>query len=335
MLLSRKRIWRFSLGLLLLACVVCSGCWRGRHHAREAAYISAPEAFLRDQVATVYNKTATVKNGERVEILERDRRFAKVRTASGVEGWVEQRYLVSQKVYDGFQELARQEQNDAPQATALTRNSTNVHLTPSREAEHLYQLAQGNKVSLLKRTTTEKVLPGMPRMESSEKQAAPVLEDWWLVRDEQGHVGWVLGRMLDVDIPLDVAQYAEGQRIVADFVLDQVQDGAQKIPQYLVLLTEPQDGMPFDFNQIRVFTWNVKRHRYETAYRERGLNGVLPVTISQESFGKEGMLPVFVVRVKDDAGNIAERKYKLDTPIVHRVLTPGEQPGNSSHKRNR
>ena len=330
-----KRIWRFSLGLLLLACVVCSGCWRGRHHAREAAYISAPEAFLRDQVATVYNKTATVKNGERVELLERDRRFAKVRTASGVEGWVEQRYLVSQKVYDGFQELARQEQNDAPQATALTRNSTNVHLTPSREAEHLYQLAQGNKVSLLKRTTAEKVLPGMPRMESSEKQAAPVLEDWWLVRDEQGHVGWVLGRMLDVDIPLDVAQYAEGRRIVADFVLDQVQDGAQKIPQYLVLLTEPQDGMPFDFNQIRVFTWNVKRHRYETAYRERGLNGVLPVTISQESFGKEGMLPVFVVRVKDDAGNIAERKYKLDTPIVHRVLTPGEQPGNSSHKRNR
>jgi SH3-like domain-containing protein len=330
-----KRIWRFSLGLLLLACVVCSGCWRGRHHAREAAYISAPEAFLRDQVATVYNKTATVKNGERVEILERDRRFAKVRTASGVEGWVEQRYLVSQKVYDGFQELAKQEQNDAPQATALTRNSTNVHLTPSREAEHLYQLAQGNKVSLLKRTTAEKVLPGMPRMESSEKQAAPVLEDWWLVRDEQGHVGWVLGRMLDVDIPLDVAQYAEGRRIVADFVLDQVQDGAQKIPQYLVLLTEPQDGMPFDFNQIRVFTWNVKRHRYETAYRERGLNGVLPVTISQESFGKEGMLPVFVVRVKDDAGNIAERKYKLDTPIVHRVLTPGEQPGNSSHKRNR
>jgi SH3-like domain-containing protein len=329
-----KLVWRFSLGLLLLASVLCSGCWRGRHHAREAAYVSAPEASLRDQVATVYSKTGTVKNGERVEVLERDRRFAKVRTASGVEGWVEQRYLVSQKVYDGFQELAKQEQNDASQSTALTRNSTNVHLTPSREAEHLYQLAQGTKVSLLKRATAEKVLPGMPRMASSEKQAAPVLEDWWLERDEQGHVGWVLGRMLDVDIPLDVAQYAEGQRIVADFVLDQVQDGDQKIPQYLVLFTEPQDGMPFDFNQIRVFTWNVKRHRYETAYRERGLNGVLPVTVSQENFDKEGVLPVFVLYVKDDAGNIAERKYKLNTPIVRRVLAPSEQPGASARKRN-
>jgi hypothetical protein len=31
------------------------------------------------------------------------------------------------------------------------------------------------------------------------------------------------------------------------------------------------------------------------------------------------------VRVKDDAGNVSERKYKLNTPIVRRVLAPGEQ----------
>ncbi len=30
--------------------------------------------------------------------------------------------------------------------------------------------------------------------------------------------------MIDLDVPLDVAQYAEGQRIVAFFVLDQVED---------------------------------------------------------------------------------------------------------------
>ena len=96
-------------------------------------------------------------------------------------------------------------------------------------------------------------------------------------------------------------------------------------PQYLVLFTENKDGMPFDYNQVRVFTWNVRKHRYETAYRERNLNGVLPVTVSHETFDKEGDLPVFVVRVKDDAGNLTERKYKLNTPIVRRVLAPGEQ----------
>jgi hypothetical protein len=130
--------------------------------------------------------------------------------------------------------------------------------------------------------------------------------------------------MIDLDVPLDIAQYAEGQRIVAFFVLNQVQDGDKKVAQYLTVVTEPKDGLPFDFNQIRVFTWNVKRHRYETAYRER-MEGVLPVTVSQESFDKEGVLPVFTIRVKDDAGNVIERKYKLNTPMVRRVIRPGEQ----------
>ena len=84
-----------------------------------------------------------------------------------------------------------------------------------------------------------------------------MLEDWWLVRDSNQRVGWVLARMVDIDVPLDVAQYAEGQRIVAVFVLDQVQDKDKdkKVPEYLTAVTEPKDGLPFDFNQIRVFTW--------------------------------------------------------------------------------
>jgi hypothetical protein len=72
----------------------------------------------------------------------------------------------------------------------------------------------------------------------------------------------------------------------------------------------------------------VKRHRYETAYRERR-EGVLPVTVTQESFDKEGVLPVFTIRVQDDNGKVSERKYKLNTPIVHRVLAPGEEPVRS------
>ena len=65
--------------------------------------------------------------------------------------------------------------------------------------------------------------------------------------------------------------------------------------------------------------------RYETAYREHGLRGVLPVTVRSENFDKEGTLPVFILRVKDDSGNVSERKYKLNTPMVRRVLAPGEQ----------
>ena len=52
---------------------------------------------------------------------------------------------------------------------------------------------------------------------------------------------------------------------------------------------------------------------------------MLPVTVTNENFDTEGTLPVFILRVKDDAGNVSERKYKLNTPIVRRVLAAGEQ----------
>ncbi len=304
---------------------------------QEIAYVSAPQAILRDRVSAVFSKTGTVKNGDRVQILEREHHFARVRTASGVEGWIEQRALVPQQVYDGFQKLSQQAQSDPVQATGTTRNDTNIHLDPGRETEHLYQLNQGSKVSILQRATAEKTVPGgmakpaSPKNESA-KPVSPPMEDWWLIRDPDGRVGWVLARFVDLDVPLEIAEYAEGQRIVAFFVLNQVADGDKKVPQYLVVLTEPKDGLPFDYNQIRVFTWNVRKHRYETAYREHSLNGFLPVTISQENFDKEGTLPVFVLQVKDDDGKMSQRKYKMNTPIVRRVLAPGEVKEVSSAK---
>ena len=314
--------------LLLLAVLSLTACNRRRGRVLEINYVSAPQVNLRDRVAVVYNKAGLVKNGERVEVLDRDRTFVKVRSAGGAEGWMEKRYLVSEKVFNQIQKLTQDNQNDPAQGQGTTRVGTNLHVEPGRDADHLYQLASGEKVLLLKRSTAEKpgsaAAPARATSKPGEnKPPTPVIEDWWLVRDSQSRVGWVLARMVDLDVPLEVAQYAEGQRIVAFFLLDEVQDADKKIPQYLTILTEPRDGLPFDFNQIRVFTWNVKRHRYETAYRERS-PGVLPVTVAQENFEKEGTLPTFTIRVQEKDGSISERKYKLNTPIVRRVLAPGE-----------
>ncbi len=330
------------LPLVIAALLLASACGRARHRVLEVAYVSAPQATLRDQVAAIFNRVGNVKNGERVEVLEHEKRFVRVRTASGIEGWIEQRFLVDQKTYDALQKLTAENQNDPMQAPGVLRNETNLHVTPGRETEHLYQLASGAKVAILKRGTAEKqpglAIPDRPVKKPGAKAAAePVLEDWWLVRDDQGRVGWVLARMVDVDAPLEIAQYAEGQRFVAFFTLDTVTDndkGVQKqVPQYLCLLTDPHDGLPYDFDQLRVFTWNARKHRYETAYREHGLDGVLPVTVTHENFDKEGTLPVFILRVKDDTGTVIERKYKMNTPIVKRVLAPGEMPSRPAKKR--
>jgi len=134
--------------------------------------------------------------------------------------------------------------------------------------------------------------------------------------------------MVDLDVPLDIAQYAEGQRIVGYFVLNTVpetiDDQQKEMPQYLVLLNQPKDGLPFDYNQVRVFTRNRNKHRYETAYRERDLEGYLPAKTSHQVFDKEGDLPTFTIRKMNADGQIVDVTYKMNGPIVRRVLTPAE-----------
>ena len=316
---------RWLVALLLVA---AAGCGKKEEESKEQMYVAVPQVMLRDRVAAVYNKVGSAKNGEKLVVLDRQKRFVKVRTASGMEGWVEQRYLVSTTVYSQAQALANKEKVAPAQGKAIARNDINLHVEPGRDTEHLYQLKEGEKVDVLTRATAEK--PGTraaaQAADPGQKAPAPVVEDWRLVRDAEGRTGWVLARMVDVDAPLEVAQYAESQRIVAYFLLNEVDDSGKKVPQYLLALSEPKDGQPQDYDQIRVFTWNTKRDRYETAYRERNLTGELPIRVGVEEFAGEGKLPYFVLRVRDDEGKVTERKYKMNGVMVRRALAPGEQP---------
>jgi hypothetical protein len=338
---------------LSVACIVTlTGCGGLSNTKIEYAYVAAPEAALRDRVAAVYNKTGTVHNGERVVVLERlqSKRFVKIRSPRNEEGWVQERFLASQHTYDQLESLAAQYKDVPAQAVAVTRSSVNLHASPGRKTEHIYQLNENEHVDMLLRQTMDRNAPlpmtgppktakkndkpkdqekdnreavsDLPAEDQADKPAAaPVLEDWWLIRDSQKRVGWVLGRILYVDAPIEIGQYAEGQRIVAFFVLDQAQDKDKKVPEYLTLLSENKDGQPDDYTQVRVFTWNTRHHRYETAFREHHLAGVLPVTI-----GRENETIVFTLQIKDeDTGTLQPRKFTFNSPMVRRVYAPGEE----------
>lgn len=334
-LISPQWARRSAVAIALALVVFGTACKHGSLGTGEYVYVSAPQANLRDRIAAVYNKVAIVKNGDRLLVLDRQKRFVRVRTAAGEEGWIEQRYVVSEDIYKGFDKLATDNKNVASQGKGVARADLNMHLTPGRDAEALYRLAEGEKADILRRATTERPekreamrmapRPDKPGGKVEIPEEPPKLyDDWWLVRNKDGRYGWVLARMVDLDIPLEVAQYAEGQRIQGAFVLSELQDGDKKVPQYLMLLSEPRDGMPFDYNQARVFTWNLKKHRYETAYRERNLVGFFPVKVGTEEFDKEGTLPTFTLRAQTVDGNIVDRKYKLNQPIVRRVILPGD-----------
>ena len=136
------------------------------------------------------------------------------------------------------------------------------------------------------RPTSRRAAPAM------KTAPAPSLEDYWLIRDSTGHVGWVRARTLDEDVPDPIAGLGEGQRIVGAYVLRTVFDpganvAGNQVPEYVAVLSPWKDGLPYDFDQVRVFTWNVKKHRYETAYHDRNIAGYLPVSVTPAAAGNQ------------------------------------------------
>ena len=163
------------------------------------------------------------------------------------------------------------------------------------------------------------------------------------MRDSPGRAGWVWAHMLDVDIPNEISGLAEGQRYVGAYVLRTVDDPESsfpngKAPEYLALMNSWKEGLPWDFDQIRVFTWNTKRHRYETAFRQRNLQGYLPATIGTDVFNKQTE-PVFSYRISTDddvaidpqtgsahPAHFETETYRMEGVLVKKVEPPSATP---------
>lgn len=335
-------------------------------------YVTAKGTFLRDRIAAVSNRTGNVVNGQRLEILQSNKRFYQVRTDKGEVGWIDEKAVANETVSKAFEDLNTQHERDRPVATGVVRDDVYLHTKPGRETDKLFRLEESEKLKLLTRASTLKpVPPGMPVSPitlPAKGKAAPVapagpaapepppMEDWWLVRDSHNHTGWMLSRMLDVDVPDSVARYAENQRIVGAYVLNIVNDpeieGAVKdVPNYVVVLSPYKAGLPYDFNQLRVFYWNTKKHRYEGANRDRNILGYLPVKIGtdpgtinpQKGSPYMGPAPSYSYTVLAAGAPVPQpdpqsglwtppksrlitKTYRLEGNNTRRVLAPGTTP---------
>jgi hypothetical protein len=132
------------------------------------------------------------------------------------------------------------------------------------------------------------------------------MDDWDLVRTQDGKVGWVLMRPLNMAIPDEVAQYAEGHRITSYFALGQVQD-RDAVKNNWLWTTIAKGGKPYEFDSFRVFVWSVKHHRYETAYIERNIIGYYPVQVTTA-----GSSPSFSVVLEGNDGIRYRKTYSFE-----------------------
>jgi hypothetical protein len=160
---------------------------------------------------------------------------------------------------------------------------------------------------------------------AADAEAKPVHVDGWsLVRAAGGQTGWVLTRLAYMAIPDEVAQYAEGRRIVSYFAIGETSDGDQKKKTWLWTTTSDSHAS-WDFDNVRVFVWSLRHHRYETAFVDRTIKGYSPVLVQEVNYtGKPlaGKYTGFSVCIDKKDGTRARRVYAL---IGQSVRFAGEQ----------
>jgi hypothetical protein len=163
----------------------------------------------------------------------------------------------------------------------------------------------------------------VPQEPKPPEKPVPV-DDWTLVRLKTGRAGWVLTGNLRMEIPDEVAQYSEGNRITSYFPMMEVNDGGQKRYHWL-WTTLSKTKQPWQFDSFRYFIWNTRRHRYETAYVERNLRGYFPVEIQnvQMTVGKKSeSFPGFALIIEEADGQRYKKTYAYQ---YYRVVLAGKE----------
>ncbi len=360
------------MAILLLLCLILSACSsRGpQQPSAGTAYAGPATLNLRKDLASKSANVGQVHHGEKLDVLEIRRRFAKVRTQHGIEGWTDTTYLLTPQQMDDLRRLADSASKLPSQGSATAFDTLNIHADPSRQSPSFFQIAEATavevighrtapRVSAARGTTVHRATPAKKSAKNSKRaqlvipappappppsnwqalsrprvtdlpgyrppEPKPVpIDDWSLVRTKDGKVGWVLSRMLQMSIPDEVAQYAEGHRITAYLALGEVKDKETGTTMHNWLWTTASSTqLPYEFDSFRVFVWSTRRHHYETAYIERNVKGHYPISTEDRPGQDE---KAFSLVLEDKDGKVYKRTYAFSGYHVRMLSKVPFQP---------
>ncbi|MDP9146874.1 MAG: SH3 domain-containing protein [Acidobacteriota bacterium] len=328
-----------------LLCIVAVLAWifRPKHETVGEGYISERSVTLWSSIAQVREPLSSLHYGDRVDIIGRHNDNAKVRTLSGEVGWIDAHLVMDPTLWQRSAKLLEEARALPTQARGRTKVSTNLRVQPGRTQPRLYQFNRGVPLEIVGRSvadwsqsTDEKDKEKEVPAESPDAKK----EEWLLVRGvatrppgennarsldtttttQPGDqtipiAGWIVGRFVELDLPDIVKEGTASANVrpVAWFELNRIADPAGAKPQYLVAGTRGPEGQACDFSILRVYTWNLKKGRYETAFIEHNLCGRMPVRLAKGPNGE----PEFRFLTKD-GGNV-ERVYRLIQTVVRRI----------------
>src|SRR5258707_7667986 len=282
------------------------------------------------------------------------------------EGWIEARNIIPDKVLESARKLADEDKGLQAQATGQLHAGSNLRLTPDRGNNEniMLRLDSGSSFVII----GWKRVPKLKGSESSESDTAPkagsaasgsnkgaqsdeenpeeqeTTELWYKVRlspsISPAPEGWIFGKQVELTVPSDIIYYRTGREFVAWRRLDddstdegsatKTKDvGRESRPGSWVILERSSSKELHkldepDFDRIYVLGYEKHDQDHYTAYRSPDLEGYLPLRIEGRGADK-----TFVIRIKDEGGQIVESRYSLyrDDHGVMRVAAPGEVRG--------
>ena len=320
---------KFSLVSVVLLVVGFLSACRGRQQdpVEQWTHITRNRVEMFESLEFHSPISAVLEFGIPATILETHRSYARIR-AQQQQGWVNRDQLIDYDQFRQVRTLTKLVEGLPSQGRFEVRGTLNIHVEPYRWAQTLYQLEKSENYELLDRVLVER-LP-MPSEVRGDEMKPTGLDYWHLAKlDNIGQVAWVLENMTYASIPLEIAKYAAGKRIIAYFALGEGEDQVKSYGKqnWLWFQSGPEDH-EYDFDSMRVFKWDPAQKRYIVIQSVSGLVGYLPVEVFYNREMKQGTGTVYRFHVKNE-DELEQRTYLFSNGRVHRI---SDQPDSLAYR---
>ncbi len=160
--MRQNRIPHFiPLFLLAVSCCCLTACKDDPKSAPSLgeAFAGPISVNLKEEVSPNSKVVASLKHGDRVEILQTRRRFVKVRSPKGIEGWTDTRQLMTPEQMKELQDFSSRSAALPSQGSATVFGILNMHAEPNRQSPSFYQIGEGVPVEVIGHRAAPRVAP--------------------------------------------------------------------------------------------------------------------------------------------------------------------------------
>jgi hypothetical protein len=161
-----------SFAFLLVTLTACTHA--PQQPSSGVAYVGPITLNIRKDLASKSPTVAAVKHGDKLDVLELRRRFIKVRTAQGIEGWTDSNLLLTDQQMDDLRHLADGAAKLASQGKATPFDVLNMHSAPARQSPSFFQIAESESVEVIGHRLAPHIAPPEPvQLPAPSKRADP------------------------------------------------------------------------------------------------------------------------------------------------------------------